>query len=48
MKMVPVMVRLSAAQKRDLDELKAQGYNIAGLVRVAVGQKLAEIKARGR
>lgn len=41
------MVRLSARQRKALEELKAQGYSEAAVVRLALDKKLSEMAESG-
>ena len=44
---VPFMVRLSAKQRKALEELKAQGYSEAAVIRLALDKKLSEMSENG-
>ena len=41
------MVRLSARQRKALEELKAQGYSEAAVIRLALDKKLSEMSENG-
>ena len=43
----PFMVRLSARQRKALEELKAQGYSEAAVIRLALDKKLSEMSESG-
>lgn len=43
----PFMVRLSAKQRKALEELKSQGYSEAAVIRLALDKKLGEMAENG-